>query len=136
MARIMLGVLAIYLAVRIGDLTVRGALGNAFKANLEAFVFWIEMALFVLPFVLIGSDGARKNPARLFLAGISIMLGGVFLRINGFLIGYDTGPGWSYFPSIAEMLVTAGMFAIEVLGYIIITRRFPVLPRAQASAAH
>jgi Ni/Fe-hydrogenase subunit HybB-like protein len=136
MAKIMLGVLAVYLAARVGDLAVRGALANAFKANLEAFVFWIEMILFVLPFVLIGSDGARRNPARLFLAGISIMLGGVFLRINGFLIGYDTGPGWSYFPSIAEMLVTAGMFAIEVLGYIIITRRFPVLPRAQASAAH
>ena len=28
------------------------------------------------------------------------------------------------------MLVTLGMFALEVLGYIIITRRFPVLPRA------
>jgi hypothetical protein len=30
---------------------------------------------------------------------------------------------------VAEVLVTIGMFAIEVLGYIIITRRFPVLPR-------
>lgn len=136
MAKVMLGVLAAYLAVRVGDLVVRGALGNAFKASLEAFVFWIEMILFVLPFVLIGSGEARKNPARLFLAGISIMLGGVFLRINGFLIGYDTGPGWNYFPSVAEMLVTAGMFALEVLGYIVITRRFPVLPRVQASAAH
>lgn len=135
MAKVMLGVLAVYLAVRIGDLAVRGALGNAFKADLEALVFWIEMILFVLPFVLVGTAKARRNPARLFLAGIAIMLGGVFLRINGFLIGYDTGPGWNYFPSVAEMLVTAGMFAIEVLGYIIITRRFPVLPREEAAAA-
>ena len=29
-------------------------------------------------------------------------------------------------------MVTIGMFAIEVLGYIIITRRFPVLPREDA----
>jgi Ni/Fe-hydrogenase subunit HybB-like protein len=34
------------------------------------------------------------------------------------------------------MLVTIGMFAVEVLGYIIITRRFPVLPREEAQAAH
>ena len=34
------------------------------------------------------------------------------------------------------MMVTIGMFAIEVLGYIIITRRFPVLPREDAAAAH
>jgi Ni/Fe-hydrogenase subunit HybB-like protein len=40
--------------------------------------------------------------------------------------------GFSYFPSLAEVLVTAGMFAVEVLGYIIITRSFPVLPREDA----
>ena len=79
----------------------------------------------------------RFGPARLFVAGSAIMLGGILLRINGFLIGYDTGlgvdHGWNYFPSIAEMLVTMGMFALEVLGYIIITRRFPVLPRSAAA---
>lgn len=136
MAKIMLGILAVYLVVRVGDLVVRGALGHAFRPSLEALVFWIEMSLFALPFALIGSADARRNPARLFLAGVAIMLGGVFLRVNGFLIGYDTGPGWNYFPSIAEMLVTLGMFATEVLGYIIITRRFPVLPRESVSAAH
>ena len=67
------------------------------------------------------------------------MLGGSLLRINAFLVGYDTGEGWSYFPSVPELLVTIGMFAIEVLGYIVITRRFPVLPRedhAAPAAAH
>lgn len=136
MARIMLGMLAVFLAVRVGDLVVRGALGHALTPSLEAFFFWIEMILFALPLWLVGTASARRNPARLFLAGVSIMLAGVFLRVNGFLIGYDTGPGWHYFPSIAEMLVTMGMFAIEVLGYIIITRRFPVLPREAAPAAH
>ena len=136
MARVMLGVLALYLVVRIGDLTLRGAFANAFAPTLEALVFWLEMLLFVAPFPLVGSAAARRNPARLFVAGVAIMLGGIFLRLNGFLIGYDTGPGWNYFPSIAEMLVTIGIFAIEVLGYIIITRRFPVLPRAGTAAAH
>ncbi len=129
MAKIMLGTLAAFLCVRFGDLVVRGALGHAFSPSLEAFFFWLETAGFVLPYALVGTANARRNPARLFLAGVSIMVAGVLLRVNGFLIGYDTGPGWHYFPSIAEMLVTIGMFAIEVLGYIIITRRFPVLPR-------
>src|SRR6185369_13135194 len=55
MAKVMLGVLATYLAVRIGDLVVRGALGHAFAPSLEALVFWVEMSLFALPFVLIGT---------------------------------------------------------------------------------
>jgi Ni/Fe-hydrogenase subunit HybB-like protein len=134
MARIMLGVLAVYLVVRFGDLVVRGALGQAFKPTVVALSFWIENLCFVAPFLLVGNAQARNNPAKLFLAGVAIMLGGVFLRLNGFLIGYDTGAGWSYFPSVPEMLVTIGMFAIEVIGYIIITRRFPVLPRETVHA--
>lgn len=93
------------------------------------------MILFVLPFALIGSIEKRRDPSRLFLAGVALMLGGSVLRLNGYLIGYDTGPGWSYFPSLSELIVTLGMFATEVIGYIIITRRFPVLPR-EAQAAH
>lgn len=140
MAKVMLGVLAVFLAVRFIDLLLRGALGHAFAFSLEAFFFWLETIAFALPFALAGRAADRRNPARLFLAGVALMLAGVLLRINGFLIGYDTGVGvdhgWNYFPSIAEMLVTMGMFAIEVLGYIVITRRFPVLPRAEATAAH
>ncbi|MBK9446639.1 MAG: Ni/Fe-hydrogenase cytochrome b subunit [Betaproteobacteria bacterium] len=145
MAKIMLGMLAIFVVVRFGDLLVRGALPFAFKgAILPPLAFWVETLCFVAPFALIGSATARRNPAKLFLAGVAIMLGGVFMRLNAFLIGYDTGvgvdTGWTYFPSVPELMVTIGMFAVEVLGYIYITRRFPVLPREEAvlanSAAH
>jgi len=129
MAKVMLGVLAAYLAVRLGDLVVRGALGSAFNLSLESLMFWIEIACFVAPFFVIGTENQRRNPARLFVAGILLMLAGSLLRLNGFLIGYDTGGGYHYFPSLPELLVTVGMFAAEVLGYIVITRRFPVLPR-------
>jgi hypothetical protein len=68
------------------------------------------------------------------------MLGGICMRLNGFLIGYDTGVGvdtrLDLLPVRAELLVTIGMFAVEVLGYIIITRRFPVLPREDAGLSN
>src|SRR5574343_456663 len=137
LAKVMLGMLSVFLIVRFGDLVVRNAFGHAMAPSLEAFFFWLEIGCFAAPFLIVGTSGARRNPARLFLAGVAIMLGGVLLRVNGFLIGYDTGlgvdHGWHYFPSIAEMLVTLGIFALEVLGYIVITRRFPVLPRAGAA---
>lgn len=129
LAKVMLGVVAVYLVVRFGDVVYRGALGRAFASNLEALMFWLETACFVVLFFLVGTEAQRRNPARLFVAGILLMLGGALLRFNGFLINYDTGPGFNYFPSVAEILVTAGMFATEVLLYIVITRRFPVLPR-------
>jgi Ni/Fe-hydrogenase subunit HybB-like protein len=140
MAKVMLGFLVVYLVIRIGDLLVRGALPKAFVPSIEALMFWLEMACFIAPLILIGAESNRRNPARLFLAGILLMLGGALLRFNGFLIGYETNigdaGGFTYFPTLAEVLVTAGMFAVEVLGYIIITRRFPVLPREDVQAAH
>ncbi|TRZ63843.1 MAG: Ni/Fe-hydrogenase cytochrome b subunit [Rhodocyclaceae bacterium] len=133
LSKVMLGFLVAYLIVRAGDLLVRGALPLAFDASLEALMFWLETACFVAPLVLIGSESNRRNPARLFLAGILLMLGGALLRLNGFLIGYETGDGFRYFPALPELMVTVGMFSVEVLGYIIITRRFPVLPREQTT---
>ncbi len=138
LSKIMLGVLGAYLIVRFGDVVLRGALGAAFTLSWAALWFWIENLCFAAPLLLIGNADSRRNPAKLFLAGIAIMLGGTLLRLNGFLIGYEhhTGQGWSYFPSFTEVMVTVGMFAIEVLGYIIITRRFPVLPREDVQVAH
>jgi len=136
LAKVMLGVLAVFLAVRLGDVIARGALPLAFNLSLEAVMFWLETACFAAPFFLIGSEAQRRNPARLFVSGILLMLAGSLLRLNGFLIGYQTvigaetsGVNFSYFPALPELLVTVGMFAVEVLAYIVITRRFPVLPR-------
>lgn len=129
LAKIMLGFLSAYLLVRFGDLIYRGALSRALALSLESLMFWLETACFVLPLFLIGTAAKRRNPANLFLAGIALMLGGALLRINGFLIGYETGDGFNYIPSLWEIVGTAAMFSIEVLGYTYITRRFPVLPR-------
>ena len=134
MAKIMLGVLAVFIVVRLGDVVLRGALPNAFMPSVQALMFWLEMACFIAPLILIGAESNRRNPAKLFLAGVLLMLGGALMRLSGYLIGYETGGDFRYFPTLAEILVTAGMFAIEVLGYIIITRRFPVLPREELQA--
>ncbi|MDK9726513.1 MAG: Ni/Fe-hydrogenase cytochrome b subunit [Sterolibacteriaceae bacterium MAG5] len=133
MAKVMLGFLVAYLVVRLGDVVVRGALPRAFAVSLEALMFWIETACFIAPLFLIGKESDRRNPAKLFLAGVLLMLAGALLRLNGFLIGYETGDGFKYFPALPELMVTVGMFAVEVLGYIVITRRFPVLPREEAT---
>lgn len=129
LAKIMLGVLTAFLVVRLGDVIVRGAITRAFAFSLEALMFWFEIACFAFPLFLLGAEEKRRNPANLFLGGILLMLAGALLRIDGFLIGYETGDGFHYFPSIREVIGTAAMFGIEVMGYIYITRNFPVLPR-------
>lgn len=133
LAKVMLIFLVAFLIVRFGDILARGAFGRAFAMSLEAGTFWLESLCFLVPLVLVGSAEKRRNPANLFLAGVLLMAGGALLRLNGFLIGYQTGDGFNYFPALPELMVTIGMFAVEILAYIIITRRFPVLPREEAT---
>jgi Ni/Fe-hydrogenase subunit HybB-like protein len=131
LSRIMWGLLTVYVALRVLDLLWRGALGTAFAFTLEAGMFWIEMAAFVVPLVLLAPASARRSASKLFAAAVLLMAGGMLLRINGFLVGYQTGDGWHYFPSFAELMVTVGIIAFEILAYIVFVRKFPVLPAAQ-----
>ena len=127
LSRLMTGLLVAYLAIRLGDLAVRGAVPAMFAPSVEAFWFWIEMALFVAPLVLLWNGVNRGNPSRLFVAASSLLLGGFLLRINSYLVGLETGPGWHYFPSVPEIMVSIGMIALEVLGYIVLVRYLPIL---------
>ena len=132
LSRLMTGLLAVYLAVRLGDLAVRGALGFMFEPSIEGLMFWVEMGLFAAPLVLLADPASRLNPARLFIAAFCLMLAGFVLRINSFLVGYETGAGWHYFPSVPEIMVSVGMIALEILGYIVLVRYLPILPKEEA----
>jgi Ni/Fe-hydrogenase subunit HybB-like protein len=127
-AKVMWGLLVAYLVVRVLDLTWRGAWSNAFAASTQAICFWAEMAAFALPVWLLHGPDSRRNPGRLFGSALLLMLGGFLLRTNVYLVGYEPGGGYAYFPSLPEMTVTAGLIAVEILGYIVFVRRLPVLP--------
>lgn len=131
LSRLMIWVLAVYLAVRLVDLAVRGALGSMFEASIEAVMFWIEMALFIAPLAILAQPAARRNPTKLFVAAVCLMLAGFLLRINSYLVGYETGPGWHYYPSVPEIMVSIGMIALEVLGYIVLVRYLPILSKVE-----
>jgi len=126
---IMYWVLAAYVVVRVADLVWRGALGTAFAPTIEALMFWIEMLAFATPLVLLASEASRARASRLFVSAVLLMLGGFLLRINGYLVGYETGSGYHYFPSVPELLVTIGLIAFEILAYIVFVRTLPVLPK-------
>jgi Ni/Fe-hydrogenase subunit HybB-like protein len=121
-----------YLAIRVVDLLARGAFGLAFAGNLDALMFWVEMILFVIPVVLLIPPANRIRPAMIFISAASLLLAGSVYRLNVYLVGYHptAGGNWSYFPSATEILVTLGIFSLEVILYLIFVKRLPVLHRA------
>jgi Ni/Fe-hydrogenase subunit HybB-like protein len=85
------------------------------------------MALFLAPALLLLSRRWRMNPGIELIAAILMMLAGSLYRFDTFLVGFRPGPGWSYFPTVPEMLVTIGLVSFEVLAYLFVVKTFPII---------
>ena len=132
LTKVMLVVTGFYLLLRFGDLLWRGALGLAFVGALDSYMFWFENLLFVIPILLLAKPANRNSPRLIFLSAISLLLAGSIYRINTYLVGYHpvAGGTWHYFPSMGEIMVTVGIFSLEVMLYLIVVKTLPVLHRA------
>lgn len=119
----------IWLSVVIGDLAWRGQLANALRLDFYSGFFLLEFGLVATGSLLLFSRKRRHSPRWLFVTAAMIVLGGALYRFNVYLIGFNPGQGWRYFPSLAELMITVGIVAFEILGYQVLVKLFPVLPR-------
>jgi Ni/Fe-hydrogenase subunit HybB-like protein len=120
---------SIWLCVVVGDLVWRGQVANALRFDFYSAFFLLEFGLVASGSLLLFSKKRRQSPRWLFITAVLIVLGGALYRFNVYLIGFNPGQGWRYFPSLAELLITVGIVAFEILGYQVLVKLFPVLPR-------
>jgi Ni/Fe-hydrogenase subunit HybB-like protein len=108
-----------------------------FNSGLMSVMFWIEMALFAVPMVMLMRAKDRAKFATIFKASVLIMLAGGLYRFDTYLTAYNPGNNWSYFPTTLELLITLGVIAFEVFLYVFIVKRYPILSGTRAAqAAH
>jgi Ni/Fe-hydrogenase subunit HybB-like protein len=130
LARIAAWVVAAYLALRLGDLIYRGA--PVFSSGFQSFMFLLENALYLVPVLLLAIPALGQSLRWIFTGSLAILLAGSLYRFNAFLIGFNPGPGWRYFPATAEVLITLGIVAVELMAYLYAVKRYPVLPAEHA----
>ncbi|MBI2236119.1 MAG: Ni/Fe-hydrogenase cytochrome b subunit [Magnetospirillum sp.] len=136
MSGVIIALLATYLVLRFADLAIDGKLGLVLGSGWLSGFFLAEIALFALPILLLLPEANRRRPQTLFLAAVCMLLGGSLYRLDTFLVAYfPATPGFSYFPSLPEIMVTVGIVAFEVLAYIVLARLLPVLPGLRHKAA-
>lgn len=117
----------LWLTIVVCDLVHRGQLGAAFRFDFYSCFFLLQAGLLAAGALLLFFR--RQSPRLLFIAASCIVLGGGLYRFNVYLIGFNPGEGWTYFPSLGEFLITIGIVSIELLGYQVLVKLFPVLPR-------
>ncbi len=125
-ARIMVWVLGFYLIVRLHNVFIRGELSEAFSGSFLGNMFLLENLALLIGLVILASTKNRMKPRMLFLGAVAILVGGGLFRFNTYIIGFDPGTGWKYFPSVQEQLITYGLIAFEIAAYILFVKLFPV----------
>lgn len=126
LSRFMTRVIAAFLIVRWADLILRGHIGSFFHAGALSLAFVAENALYIAALAMLAKPQRRMAPRYQFLSAVCILAGSVLYRIDSYLIAYRR-PGWHYFPSAPEFLITFGMIAVEVLGYTLAVKFLPIL---------
>jgi octaheme c-type cytochrome (tetrathionate reductase family) len=129
LARFMPVLMGIYLAVKIGDMIVRGTYVYLFDGTAQSNAFVVEVLIgVILPFVLLLFERVRRSPGWLFFASTIFILGIVLNRINVFVVSYT--PPYiieSYFPALGEIFITVGLLAGLMFLYRVFVTIFPVL---------
>lgn len=126
LSRYMMVLVAAFLVVRWGELIYHEKLQYIFTSGGLGFAFLVENILYVTPVVLLWPRGRRASPQFQFISALCILAGSILYRMDSYLIAYHRA-GWHYFPSVSELLITFGMIAVEVLGYVLIVKFFPIL---------
>jgi Ni/Fe-hydrogenase subunit HybB-like protein len=76
----------------------------------------------------------RVDPVHQFRSAMWLILSGALYRFNAYLVGFMPGENFSYFPTVPELFITFGIVATEILIFVILVKRFPILAGIPATA--
>jgi Ni/Fe-hydrogenase subunit HybB-like protein len=127
LARPIAGVIFAYLALRTWDVLHRGQLEAVTRMDGYSLLFLGEMGLFLVAALGLLLRRRTAGPRWLSAMALAVVLTGALYRFSTYLFAFNPGDEWSYFPAIPEFAVTIGLVAAEILGYVILVKRFPIL---------
>ena len=116
-----------YIAIRIIDIVEQGKLPYIMTFDFYSKLFLVEMALFLVPALLMLRRNVRRNRGGLFISGVLLVLAGTVYRFDTYLIAYKPTTGWVYFPSLGELLFSACLASTGIAVYIVMIKLFPIL---------
>jgi len=126
MARVLAVVLSVYLWVRFLDLSHRHVWALLLQNRMETWLFLLEIALMVVPMVLLYQQRVRSSPGRLYACAVMVVFGFIANRLNVGTTGLEAGSGTHYIPRWSEVAVTLSIVAAGFAIFRLIAQYFPI----------
>ncbi|HSE41119.1 MAG TPA: Ni/Fe-hydrogenase cytochrome b subunit [Acidobacteriota bacterium] len=122
-------VLALYLVLKIQDLSGRNVLSLAFQPTYAGRMFLAEMLLGVIgPMILFSIPKIRTDVFGLFVGAVMTILGIIMNRLNVSITGIEAATGARYLPTWTEASVTTMIVASGFVLFSLAVRYLPVFP--------
>lgn len=122
-------VLALYLVLKIQDLSGRGVLQLVFQPTYAGRMFLAEIILGVIgPMALLAIPKIRTDVFGLFVASVMSIVGIIMNRLNVSITGIEAAGGLRYLPTWTEASVTAMIVASGFVLFGLAVRYLPVFP--------
>ncbi len=129
--KVIIGLLLVFLLVRFVVLLLQGKLGMIFSADFASLMFIVETLLFIVPLIILRSPARCERGSQLLIAAVSLLMAGSLYRFDAFLLTFNPGPGFNYFPSVPEIIITLGVIAFEIMVYMVLVKVLPVMHREE-----
>jgi Ni/Fe-hydrogenase subunit HybB-like protein len=118
---------AVYLAVRLGDVLYRGVADQALAFDFVARWFWLEIIIgLVVPLALLLTPDVEHREWRLFAAGVCVVVGVALHRLNAAVFTMKVHSWETYRPATTEVLISVGAVAAMVLVYAFAVSWLPI----------
>lgn len=130
-------IMGVYLAAKIGDLFYANEQNLIFTSGKYSFLFLLEMIIgVVFPIVLFSIRKIRESRLGSLLSASCLILGITMNRFIASWWGMQPIEGYTYTPTIAEVLILAGVLSAVILVFTLVSRYFPIFEETEKRAHH
>jgi Ni/Fe-hydrogenase subunit HybB-like protein len=126
MARVLAVLMSTYLWLRFLDMAHRGVFGLLLRNRTETWLFGLEIALMVVPTVLLYQRKVRMSPGALYACVVMVLFGFVANRLNVAVTGMEASSGTHYIPRWTEIAVTLSIVGAGFAIFRVIAEYFPI----------
>ena len=126
LARVLAVVLAVYLWIRFLDMSHRHVWALLSQNRIETWLFLLEIALMVVPAILLCQARVRFNPGALYACAVMVVFSVIANRLNVGTTGLEAGSGTHYIPRWSEVAVTLSIVAAGFAIFRVVAQYFPV----------
>lgn len=125
-------IMGVYLAAKVGELFYANEQNLIFTSGKFSFLFLLEMIIgVILPIVLFSIRKIRESRLASLLSASCLIIG---VSINRFIAswwGMQPIEGYTYTPTIAEILILAGVLAAVILVFTLVSHFFPIFEETE-----